>query len=257
MPVTTLAPSGLSLPHPASRQLEERGVGVDQNRCAPEPNLPRSVPLDSLVASPGRAFEQLLELLGFASIAAQLARYRRTGVDLGAEGLHGGDVGDGLRVRPMLRTSSAASAARRHRDRRRLAHHRPDRIDAFADATGVTSGSTSTPKAAAGRSGSTIAHGFLTLSLTVALTQGIELVWRARWRSARPGQGAVHRSRAGREPVRRAELMDVAEKGGGIQVKRKVTIEREGGAPGDGETLPLLLSRLPPGQARPALRRSR
>ena len=49
-----------------------------------------------------------------------------------------------------------------------------DRIDAFADATGDHQWiHVDAEKAAAGPFGSTIAHGFLTLSLTVALTQGI------------------------------------------------------------------------------------
>ncbi|MFO7291768.1 MAG: MaoC family dehydratase [Actinomycetes bacterium] len=107
-----------------------------------------------------------------------------------------------------------------------------DRIDAFADATGDHQWiHVDAEKAAAGPFGSTIAHGFLTLSLTVALTQGIELDMGEPKMAINYGLDKVRFTApvpVGSRIRARVELMDVAEKGGGIQVKRKVTIEREG-----------------------------
>ena len=107
-----------------------------------------------------------------------------------------------------------------------------DRIDAFADATGDHQWiHVDAEKAAAGPFGSTIAHGFLTLSLTVALTQGIELDVGEPRMAINYGLDKVRFTApvpVGSRIRARVELMDVAEKGGGIQVKRKVTIEREG-----------------------------
>ncbi|HLU52880.1 MAG TPA: MaoC family dehydratase [Acidimicrobiia bacterium] len=107
-----------------------------------------------------------------------------------------------------------------------------ERIDAFADATGDHQWiHVDTEKAAAGPFGSTIAHGFLTLSLTVALTQGIELDVGEPRMAINYGLDKVRFTApvpVGSRIRARVELMDVVEKGDGIQVKRKVTIEREG-----------------------------
>lgn len=107
-----------------------------------------------------------------------------------------------------------------------------DRIDAFADATEDHQWiHVDTERAAAGPFGSTIAHGFLTLSLTVALTQSIELDMGEPKMGINYGLDKVRFTApvpVGSRIRARVELMDVAEKGDGIQVKRKVTIEREG-----------------------------
>lgn len=107
-----------------------------------------------------------------------------------------------------------------------------DQINTFADATGDHQWiHVDAEKAAAGPFGSTIAHGFLTLSLTVALTQGIELDMGEPKMAINYGLDKVRFTApvpVGSRIRARVELMDVAEKGGGIQVKRKVTIEREG-----------------------------
>ncbi|HEX7099221.1 MAG TPA: MaoC family dehydratase [Acidimicrobiia bacterium] len=107
-----------------------------------------------------------------------------------------------------------------------------DRIDAFADATEDHQWiHVDTERAAAGPFGSTIAHGFLTLSLTVALTQSIELDMGEPKMGINYGLDKVRFTApvpVGSRIRARVQLMDVAEKGDGIQVKRKVTIEREG-----------------------------
>lgn len=107
-----------------------------------------------------------------------------------------------------------------------------ERVNTFADATGDHQWiHVDAEKAAAGPFGSTIAHGFLTLSLTVALTQGIELDMGEPKMAINYGLDKVRFTApvpVGSRIRARVELMDVAEKGGGIQVKRKVTIEREG-----------------------------
>ena len=107
-----------------------------------------------------------------------------------------------------------------------------DQINTFADATGDHQWiHVDAEKAAAGPFGSTIAHGFLTLSLTVARTQGIELDMGEPKMAINYGLDKVRFTApvpVGSRIRARVELMDVAEKGGGIQVKRKVTIEREG-----------------------------
>jgi len=105
-------------------------------------------------------------------------------------------------------------------------------IDKFADATGDHQWiHVDRERAAKGPFGGTIAHGFLTLSLTVALTQGIELDMGEPKMAINYGLDKVRFTApvpVGSRIRARVELMDVAEKGGGIQVKRKVTIEREG-----------------------------
>lgn len=107
-----------------------------------------------------------------------------------------------------------------------------ERISQFADVTLDHQWiHVDTEKAAAGPFGSTIAHGFLTLSLTVALTQGIELDVGEPRMAINYGLDKVRFTApvpVGSRIRARVELMDVVEKGDGIQVKRKVTIEREG-----------------------------
>lgn len=108
-----------------------------------------------------------------------------------------------------------------------------ERIEAFANATEDHQWIHVDPdRAAAGPFGTTIAHGFLTLSLTVALTSGVSLdvgepkmginygLDRVRFPAPLP---AGSRIRA------RVALTSVEEAAGGIQVKRTVTVEREGG----------------------------
>lgn len=107
-----------------------------------------------------------------------------------------------------------------------------DRIDAFADATEDHQWiHVDAERAAAGPFGTTIAHGFLTLSLLVALTGAVEIdvgepklainygLDRVRFTSPVP---AGSRIRA------RVELTSVEEVKGGLQVKRTVTVERQG-----------------------------
>lgn len=106
------------------------------------------------------------------------------------------------------------------------------RIDAFADATEDHQWIHVDPeRAAQGPFGTTIAHGFLTLSLTVALTSGVQLdvgepkmainygLDRVRFTAPVPSGSRIRA---------RVELDTVEEAGGGLHVKRKVTIEREG-----------------------------
>lgn len=106
------------------------------------------------------------------------------------------------------------------------------RIDAFADATGDHQWIHVDPaRAADGPFGSTIAHGFLTLSLLPMLTaevyqvQGVKMginygADKLRFPSAVPVGAKV---RAG------IELMAVTPNALGYQVATRVTIEREGG----------------------------
>lgn len=109
-----------------------------------------------------------------------------------------------------------------------------ERIDAFADATGDHQWiHVDRERATRGPFGTTIAHGFLTLSLTVHLLSGIELdvgeprmsinygLDRVRFTAPIPS-GSRIRARAG--------LTSVGEAGGGLQVKRTITVEREGEA---------------------------
>ncbi|MFF7182320.1 MaoC/PaaZ C-terminal domain-containing protein [Streptomyces sp. NPDC008121] len=106
------------------------------------------------------------------------------------------------------------------------------RIDQFADATGDHQWIHVDPeRAAAGPFGTTIAHGYLTLSLLPTLVPQIMRV-----------EGMKMGLNYGTEKVRfpapvpvgsrlRADavLTKVEEAGGGVQVTAKVTIEREGG----------------------------
>lgn len=107
-----------------------------------------------------------------------------------------------------------------------------ERIDAFADATDDHQWIHVDPhRASTGPFGTTIAHGFLTLSLTVALTAEVELdvgepamainygLDRVRFTAPVPSGSRIRA---------RVELTSVEPAGEGIQVKRTVTIEREG-----------------------------
>jgi acyl dehydratase len=108
-----------------------------------------------------------------------------------------------------------------------------ERVDAFADATDDHQWIHVDPvKAAAGPFGGTIAHGFLTLSLTVTLSSQVELdvgsprmalnygLEKVRFPAPVP-VGSRIRTRIG--------LVSVTDVEGGIQVNRQVVIEVEGG----------------------------
>jgi len=106
------------------------------------------------------------------------------------------------------------------------------RIDLFADATGDHQWIHVDPERAKdGPFGTTIAHGYLTLSLLPALVpqvmrvEGMQMgvnygVNKVRFPATVPVGSRVRA---------RVELADVAEAGGGVQVAAKVTVEREGG----------------------------
>lgn len=108
-----------------------------------------------------------------------------------------------------------------------------DRVNAFADATDDHQWiHVDVDKAAAGPFGTTIAHGFLTLSLTVAMTFELELdvgepamainygLEKVRYPAPVPVGSRI------RAHVELASVTDVA---GGLQVNRKVSMEVEGG----------------------------
>lgn len=107
-----------------------------------------------------------------------------------------------------------------------------ERIDAFADATGDHQWiHVDRERAAQGPFGTTIAHGFLTLSLTVHLLSGIELDVGEPRMSINYGLDRVRFTApipSGSRIRARAELTSVGEAGGGLQVKRTITVEREG-----------------------------
>ncbi|HET9203973.1 MAG TPA: MaoC family dehydratase [Acidimicrobiia bacterium] len=107
-----------------------------------------------------------------------------------------------------------------------------ERVDAFADATDDYQWiHVDREKATAGPFGGTIAHGFLTLSLTVTLTAQVELevgsprmainygLEKVRFPAPVP-VGSRIRARVG--------LVAINDVEGGIQVNRQVTIEVEG-----------------------------
>jgi acyl dehydratase len=106
------------------------------------------------------------------------------------------------------------------------------RIDLFAEATGDHQWIHVDPeKAALGPFGTTIAHGYLTLSLIPSLTPQLLLV-----EGVKMGVNyGVNKVRfpapvpVGSRLRATAEVADVTEVGGGIQLVTKVTIEREGG----------------------------
>lgn len=106
------------------------------------------------------------------------------------------------------------------------------RIDLFAEATGDHQWIHVDPeKAAGGPFGTTIAHGYLTLSLLPALlpqlvsVEGVKMavnygVNKVRFPAPVPVGSRLRAS---------ARFTEVAEAGGGVQVTTAVTIEREGG----------------------------
>ncbi|MET7703730.1 MULTISPECIES: MaoC family dehydratase [unclassified Streptomyces] len=106
------------------------------------------------------------------------------------------------------------------------------RIDLFADATGDHQWIHVDPEqAAAGPFGTTIAHGYLTLSLLPALVPQVMRVEGAK-------MGVNYGSNKVRFPApvpvgsrvrATAVLKEVTEAGGGVQVTAAVTVEREGG----------------------------
>ena len=107
-----------------------------------------------------------------------------------------------------------------------------ERINAFADATNDHQWiHVDTARAAAGPFGTTIAHGFLTLSLVVDLTANIELEVGDPKMSINYGLDRVRFTApvpSGTRIRARVELASVEEVKGGLQVKRVVTVEREG-----------------------------
>jgi acyl dehydratase len=107
-----------------------------------------------------------------------------------------------------------------------------DRIDTFADATEDHQWiHVDAARAAEGPFGTTIAHGFLTLSLLVTLTGDVEIdvgqpkaalnygLDRVRFTAPVPSGSRIRA---------RVELTSVDEVKGGLQLKRTITVEREG-----------------------------
>ncbi|MCM2429301.1 MaoC family dehydratase [Streptomyces sp. RKAG337] len=106
------------------------------------------------------------------------------------------------------------------------------RIDLFAEATGDHQWIHVDPeKAAQGPFGTTIAHGYLTLSLIPSLTpdlfrvEGVKMgvnygVNKVRFPAPVPVGSRLRAT---------AQIAEVTEVGGGVQLVTKVTIEREGG----------------------------
>ncbi|MEU8433215.1 MaoC family dehydratase [Streptomyces sp. NPDC029216] len=106
------------------------------------------------------------------------------------------------------------------------------RIDLFADATGDHQWIHVDPeRAAAGPFGSTIAHGYLTLSLLPSLVPQVMRVEGMRM-GINYGLGKVRFPAtvpAGSRLRATAVITEVTEAGGGVQVAATVTVEREGG----------------------------
>ncbi|MFD9790770.1 MaoC family dehydratase [Streptomyces sp. NPDC059070] len=106
------------------------------------------------------------------------------------------------------------------------------RIDLFAEATGDHQWIHVDPvRAAAGPFGTTIAHGYLTLSLLPSLVPQVLRVEGMRM-GINYGTGKVRFPApvpVGSRLRATAVLTDVVEAGGGVQVTAKVTVEREGG----------------------------
>ncbi|MEJ8279569.1 MaoC family dehydratase [Pseudonocardia spirodelae] len=106
-----------------------------------------------------------------------------------------------------------------------------ERIDGFADATGDHQWIHVDPeKAAAGPFGTTIAHGFLTLSLLPVLVQGIYKVDGVRM-GVNYGLNKVRFTSpvpVGSRVRARVELTDVSDISGGVQLTLGVTVEIEG-----------------------------
>jgi acyl dehydratase len=108
-----------------------------------------------------------------------------------------------------------------------------ERVDAFADATDDHQWIHVDPeKAAVGPFGGTIAHGFLTLSLTVTLSSQVELDVGSPRMAINYGLEKVRFPapvRVGSRIRARVGLVSVSDVEGGIQVNRQVVIEVEGG----------------------------
>ncbi len=109
-----------------------------------------------------------------------------------------------------------------------------DRVDAFAAATDDHQWiHIDKEKAAAGPFGGTIAHGFLTLSLTVALTSQVELDVGTPRMAINYGLEKVRFPApvpVGSRIRARVTLVSVSDVQGGIQTNRQVVIEVEGSA---------------------------
>ncbi|HSI93182.1 MAG TPA: MaoC family dehydratase [Jiangellaceae bacterium] len=107
-----------------------------------------------------------------------------------------------------------------------------DRIDRFADATGDHQWIHVDPeRAAAGPFGTTVAHGYLTLSMLPALTAGLGTVDGVRM-GVNYGVNMVRFPApvpVGSRIRARVELLGVDDVPGGVQVTTRVTVEREGG----------------------------
>jgi acyl dehydratase len=107
-----------------------------------------------------------------------------------------------------------------------------ERINTFADATGDHQWIHIDPeRAAQGPFGTTIAHGYLTLSLLPVLSQGVTTVNGVRM-GVNYGLNKVRFPApvpAGSRVRARFELLSVEDIEGGAQVVSRVTVEREGG----------------------------
>jgi acyl dehydratase len=107
-----------------------------------------------------------------------------------------------------------------------------ERIDAFADATDDHQWiHVDRQRATQGPFGTTIAHGFLTLSLVVGLTAGLQLDVGEPKMSINYGLDRVRFITpvpSGSRIRARVELVSVDQVEGGMQLKRKVTVELEG-----------------------------
>jgi acyl dehydratase len=106
------------------------------------------------------------------------------------------------------------------------------RIDLFADATGDHQWiHVDTEKAAVGPFGSTIAHGYLTLSLLPALFAGLYAIPGTRM-GVNYGLNKVRFPApvpSGSRVRATAKLTSVEDVPGGVQITSQVTVEREGG----------------------------
>jgi acyl dehydratase len=111
------------------------------------------------------------------------------------------------------------------------------RIDGFAEATGDHQWIHTDPeRAAAGPFGTTIAHGYLTLSLIPMLTEGLILVDGVRM-GVNYGLNKVRFPApvpVGSRVRASVTLLSVEDVAGGVQLVSQVTVEREGGDGGDG-----------------------
>lgn len=107
-----------------------------------------------------------------------------------------------------------------------------ERIDGFADVTDDHQWiHVDRERAAQGPFGTTIAHGFLTLSLTVRLMREVPLDVGEPKMSINYGLDRVRFTApvpSGSRIRARVELTSAEERGGSLQVKRTVTMDREG-----------------------------